>query len=89
MMDNKRLLNAIEATKELPGEWTVEISLDSTIQRAYLVNPDGDHVDCEDIYDDFASLPEQIECCIAHAKACNDDYPEPFDEDGEDEEVPF
>jgi len=86
MNNDKRLLKAIEATKELPGEWTVEISLDSTVQKAFLVDPDGELVECDEMYDDFASLPEQIECCIAHAKACNDNFPQLFEEDDEDKE---
>lgn len=82
--ENKRLLKAIANCDKLPDDWTVEISIDNDIKRAYLIDPEGDSVECHEIYDDFTELPEQIENCIAYAIANNDDYPRPDDEE-EDE----
>jgi hypothetical protein len=86
IQENERLLRAIQNCNKLPEDWTVEISLDKDIKRAYLVDPEGELVDQDALYDDFTEFPEQIENCIAYAIANNDDYPHPNDEEDEGDE---
>lgn len=64
-----RLLKAIAATKELPGGWTIDVSFDCDGGLVFLCNTEGDVIPRDQIYDDFASLPTQIENAIAYAKA--------------------
>lgn len=64
-----RLLKAIAATKELPEGWTIDVSYDSDGGRVFLCDADGESVSNRAIYDDFDTLPEQIENAIAYAKA--------------------
>lgn len=64
-----RFLKAIAATKQLPEGWTIDISYDSDGGRVFLCDAEGESVSNHAIYDDFDTLPEQIENAIAYAKA--------------------
>lgn len=64
-----RLLKAIASTKQLPQNWTLDVSFDQDCGKVYLCDALGDGVPNEEIYDDFDTLPEQIENAIAYAKA--------------------
>jgi hypothetical protein len=64
-----RFLKAIAATKELPDNWTLDVSYENDGGRVFLCDALGDSVPNNEIYDDFDTLPEQIENAIAYAKS--------------------
>ena len=64
-----RFLKAIAATKQLPDNWTLDISYENDGGRVFLCDALGDIAFLHEMYDDFDTLPEQIENAIAYAKA--------------------
>jgi hypothetical protein len=79
--ENKRLLDAIEATKSLPEGWDVELLLNKEKQDAYVCDPWGGVTNVEsETETTLASwqgkpLHEQIERCIKYINKNKDKVP--------------